>query len=111
MVYRFFIGGHMAITAPKTLCKQPTEFGRYSMDFVNLLGVGETISSVSGVSSAKIGGGSSDITISSITSSGTQVLFWIDGGTDGTRERIQATLTTSSTAVRVGDGILKISTK
>ena len=111
MIYRFFIGKFMALTAPETLCKQPTESGKFSMEFANRLAVGETISSVDGIVANKIGGGASDILIGQITSSGTQVLFWIDGGTDGTRERLSITLTTSASAIKVGDGILKISTK
>ena len=100
------------VTAPETLCKQPAEKRRFQMKFGNLLASGETISTITSVTSAKIGGGTSDLTISgsSIDSGSKDISFWIEAGTEG-RFRIEVLVVTSSTAILEGDGILKNSDK
>ena len=96
------------VTAPETLCKQPAEKRRFQMDFSNLLASGETISSLTSISHAKIGGGTSDLTISGSTLDGSgKVSFWIEAGTAG-RYRIEALVVTSSSAILEGDGILSV---
>jgi len=100
------------VTAPETLCKQPAEKRRFQMSFDNLLAADETISSITSIDHAKIGGGTSDLTISvSLIDSGSRtVSFWIEGGSVG-RFRIEVLVVTSSTAKLKGDGILKNSDK
>ena len=103
-------------TSKPTLTKQPAEKRKYAIDFVNLLtnAVGDVldgISSIKQITSEQIGGGATDLSITSSGISGTQVQFWIESGTQGNRYRIEAQVNTSGTAILAGDGILKVSTK
>ncbi len=99
------------VSAPETLCKQPSEKRRFQMDFSNLLASGETIVTLTSISHAKIGGGTSALVISGSTLDGSgKVSFWIADGTEG-RYRVEVLVVTSSTAILEGDGILKNSSK
>ena len=99
----------MAVTAPQILEKQPSETRTYSMLFNNLLATGETISSITSVTSELRGGGTSDLTISGETISGTAINFSIAGGTHGKVYRIEVKVVTSASETLEGDGILSVS--
>lgn len=102
-----------AITANETLCKQPYEKRQFSMDFDLLMDTDETINSSPGpqVDSEKINGDSSDLTISDVTISGHKVLFWIAGGTNNRRYRVEVQIITSGGQYLEGDGILVVKDK
>ena len=96
------------VTAPEVLIKQPSEVVTYSMDYKNLLAAGETISSVSGVTTDPSG---PTIGTPAADGTSTKVNFSITGGTDGTTYRIEATVVTTSSNTRICDGILKVKDK
>lgn len=74
-----------------TLIKDPDESQLYSVDFVNLLASGESLSTVSSVTSSP-----SDLTISGETISGTKVVFRAAAGSSGSIYDIIVTVTTSN---------------
>tara|TARA_R110001599_G_scaffold323971_1_gene535653 strand:- start:198 stop:524 length:327 start_codon:yes stop_codon:yes gene_type:complete len=103
----------MGIIAKERLCKQPAEARKYGVEFNNLLGSSETVTSITSINSEKIGGGSSDLTISTsgIESSPTSsknslVTFWLAGGTTGQTYKIETLIGTSDGATLEGDSIL-----
>lgn len=98
----------MSDIAPAVLCKTALEFKRFAMDFANNLAPDETISSVSGVTPLKVGGAATDLDVSAITTSGSQVLFWLDKGKPGTREKVEVVITTSGGSTLEGNGIITI---
>ena len=100
----------MANTAPQILSKQPSERIQFSMDFSSKMDSGETIDNIDFVRSETIGGGTSDLTISGTGVTGQTVTMWISGGSKN-RYRIETKISTSSTAILEGDGILKVSDK
>ena len=57
----------MALTADQRLCKQPAENRKFEMDFTNVLAAGESISSITSITSEKVGGYTSDLSITSET--------------------------------------------
>ncbi len=86
------------------------------MEFNNLLASSETVSSITSITSEKIDGTATDLTISNsgIESSPTSsknslVTFWVAGGTNGNNYRIETIVSTSDTATLEGDGILYVS--
>ena len=101
----------MGVTASEHLEKQPGETRTYTMDFSNLMASDETIDSINTVTSELRGGGTSDLTLVNSAISGQTVLTTISGGTDRCRYRIMITITTSTSQVLQGDGILKVSDK
>ena len=103
----------MGVIANERLCKQPAEQRKFSIEFNNLLATSETVTSISSVSSEKIDGTTSDLTIAttSIESSPTSnknsmITFWVSGGTTGNTYKIEAIVGTSDSATLEGDGIL-----
>lgn len=83
------------------------------MEFNNLLGTSETVSSITSVVSEKIDGSTTDLTITSsgvetstVSSKNSLVTFWVAGGTTGNTYKIEVLVATSSSAVLEGDGIL-----
>ena len=103
----------MGVIANERLCKQPAEQRKFSIEFNNLLGTSETVSSISTVSSEKIDGTTSDLTIATTAietsaSSGknSMTTFWVSGGTTGNTYKIEAVVVTSDSAILEGDGIL-----
>lgn len=103
----------MGIVAKERLCKQPAESRKYGVEFNSLLGSSETVTSITSISSEKIGGGTSDLTISTsgIESSPTSsknslVTLWIAGGTTGQTYKIETLIGTSDGATLEGDSIL-----
>ena len=103
----------MGILSNERLVKQPTETRKFGMEFNNLLGTSETVSSITSVVSEKIDGSTTDLTISSsgietstVSSKNSLVTFWVAGGTTGNTYKIEVLVATSSSAVLEGDGIL-----
>ena len=102
----------MALTANQRLCKQPTETRKFEMDFSSVLGTSENITSISSVSSEKVGGYTSDLTISSTglvsaTPTGT-VEMYIAAGTLGSTYRVEVLVNTDASQILEGDGILYV---
>jgi len=100
----------MALTANQRLCKQPTETRQFSMDFTNVLGTGESISSISSIDSEKTGGYTSDLSIatSGISSDSKQITMYIASGTLGSTYRIEVLVNTDASQILEGDGILYV---
>ena len=75
----------MSMTADQRLCKQPAENRKFEMDFTNVLGSSESISSITSVASEKVGGYTSDLSITSqaIESGSKKVSMFIASGTLG----------------------------
>jgi len=96
------------VTAPENLVKQPSEIRQFTMEFANLLSSGETISTISSISDEIRGGGVSDLTVYNEAVSGTTVVFWVSGGTDGQTYRIEIVITTSNSQTLEGDGLLSV---
>lgn len=99
------------VSAPQTLFKKETETRHFSMDFANLMATGETIEASSPapvVTSERLGGGSSDLTITSVAISGQTITFTIADGTNGNRYRVYVVITTSADQVLDGDGVLVV---
>ena len=103
----------MGVIANERLCKQPAEQRKFSIEFNNLLATSEIISSISSVSSEKIDGTTSDLTIattgietSASSSKNSMITFWVSGGTTGNTYKIEAIVGTSDSATLEGDGIL-----
>ena len=105
----------MGILSNQRLVKQPSETRKFGMEFNNLLDTSETVSSITSISSEKIDGSASDLTISSsgiesssVSSKSSLVTFWIAGGTTGNTYKLEVLVATSSSAVLEGDGILYV---
>lgn len=100
-------------TATQMLIKQPYEKRQYSIDFSNLMDADENISAspAPSMSSEKICGSTSDLTIDTVTIAEQTVRFWIDGGTNNTRYRIECRIETDAGAKLEGDGILIVRDK
>jgi len=96
-----------SVVAPQILTKQPWEKRYYSMDFENLMVSGETISTKV-VTSEVLGGGTTDLSITSDIISGQTVEMWIESGTHAKRYRVEVRVTTSLGQKLEGDGILKV---
>jgi hypothetical protein len=100
------------VTATQRLLKQPSEKRKFSMDFSSVLATSETISSITSVTSEKLDGTTSDLTIpaagESNTISGSSILMWVEGGTHGMSYRVEVKITTSAGQIVEGDGILRV---
>lgn len=102
------------VTATNTLYKQPFDKRQYSMDFSNLMSTGETIEESSPapvVSSEKMNGDATDLTIDTVAVSGQTVTFWVDAGTNHQRYRVEVQIETSGGQKLEGDGILVVTDK
>lgn len=95
------------VTAPETLYKKAVEVRSFTMDFSSVMSTGETISS-SSLSSERIDGSSSDLTLGTATDNAQDVVFTISGGINGRRYRVRVNVTTSASQVLEGDGVLVI---
>ncbi len=108
-----------SITAPETLCKEESEKRRFEMHFSNLLDTssGEILTGVPSVTSTRIGGGTSDLLITSATivsgvsTPDSAVRFWIEDGTNGRRYDVQCNAGTSGGQLLEGHGILSVTNK
>jgi len=91
------------ITAKQRLCKQPAEKRKFSMDFSQLLATSEILTS------EKIDGSASDLTITGTTINGNKVEMFIEDGTTGNTYRVEVTVNTNGSQILQGDGILYVS--
>ena len=105
----------MGILSNQRLVKQPSETRKFGMEFNNLLGTSETITTITSVASEKIDGSTSDLTITSsgiesstVSSKNSLVIFWVAGGTTGNTYKLEVLAVTSSSAILEGDGILYV---
>lgn len=99
----------MAIEAPQKLEKQEVERRYYSMDFSNLMVTGETISSITSITSEdRDGGNTSDLVIGSESINGQTVEMWISGGTKFHVYRVEVNITTNTGQILQGDGLMEI---
>ena len=105
----------MGILSNQRLVKQPSETRKFGMEFNNLLGTSETISTITSVVAEKIDGSTSDLTLSSsgiesstVSSKNSLVTFWVAGGTTGNTYKLEVLAVTSSSAILEGDGILYV---
>lgn len=105
----------MGILSNQRLVKQPSETRKFGMEFNNLLGTSETISTITSVVAEKIDGSASDLTLSSsgiesstVSSKNSLVTFWVAGGTTGNTYKLEVLAVTSSSAILEGDGILYV---
>ena len=105
----------MGILSNQRLVKQPSETRKFGMEFNNLLGTSETISTITSVIAEKIDGSTSDLTLSSsgiesstVSSKNSLVTFWVAGGTTGNTYKLEVLAVTSSSAILEGDGILYV---
>lgn len=101
-------------TADETAEKQPSERRQFTMDFAAKMSTLETIVASSPapvITSEKICGSATDLTIETPTISGQTLIMWISGGATGERYRIEAVITTSTGAILEGDGIMSIGDK
>ena len=100
----------MAVTADQRLCKQPLEKRLFTMDFTNVLGTGEGISVISGITSEKMGGYATDLSItgSGISSDTKKINMYIASGTQGTTYKVEVLVNTDASQTLEGDGILYI---
>lgn len=78
------------------------------MDFGSWMQEGETIATINDVTSSECAG-SSSITFSNEVISGTNVNFFVEGGTSGERYTITVNITTSAGEILIGDGQLVVS--
>jgi hypothetical protein len=100
----------MAVTANQRLCKQPTEKRKFTMDFTNILGTGESITQITSVSSEKEGGYLTDLSITTtgIVTGSKKCDMFIESGTLGNTYRVEVLVTTDASQILEGDGILFI---
>ena len=92
----------MGVIANERLCKQPSEERKFSIEFNNLLATAETVTSISSISSEKIDGTVTDLTIattgietSSVSSKNSVITFWVSGGATGNTYKIEAIVGTA----------------
>lgn len=78
------------------------------MDFGSWMQSGETISTINSVTTEECSGASS-LTFSNQVISGTNVNFFVEGGTAGYRYTVVVNITTSSGEILIGDGQLVVS--
>jgi|TARA_R110000824_G_scaffold130213_6_gene291989 hypothetical protein len=102
----------MALTANQRLCKQPAETLKFQMDFASVLGSSENITSITSISSEKVGGYTSDLVFASTglvsaTPTGT-VEMYISEGTLGSTYRVEILVNTDAAQIIEGDGILYV---
>ncbi len=97
-------------TAPQLITKQPGEKRKVSMDFSNWVNTGTTLSGPT-IASELVGGGASDLAISSIVISGKKVVCFIDAGTNAKNYEVKFTVTTSDGETLQGTGMLRVINK
>ena len=102
----------MGLTANQRLCKQPRETRKFERDFGSVLGGSENITSITSVTSEKVGGYASDLGIASTglvsaTPTGT-VEMYISSGTVGSSYRVEVLVNTDASQILEGDGILYV---
>lgn len=91
----------------QTLIKKTSEKTYFGMNFSARMDDDELINSFT-ISSEKIDGNVSDLIIEDEIIDGQNVHFWISGGSNNTRYRIEVIATTSTTQIIEGEGILHV---
>ena len=100
----------MSMTADQRLCKQPAENRKFEMDFTNVLGASEAITSITSIESEKVGGYASDLSITNqaIESGSKKVSMFIADGTLGNTYRVEVLVATDASQTIEGDGVLYV---
>ena len=100
----------MSMTADQRLCKQPAENRKFEMDFTNVLGSSEAITSITSIESEKVGGYASDLSITNqaIESGSKKVSMFIASGTLGNTYRVEVLVATDASQTLEGDGVLYV---
>ena len=100
----------MSMTADQRLCKQPAENRKFEMDFTNVLGSSEAITSITSIESEKVGGYASDLSITNqaIESGSKKVSMFIADGTLGNTYRVEVLVATDASQTIEGDGVLYV---
>ena len=100
----------MSMTADQRLCKQPAENRKFEMDFTNVLGASEAITSITSIESEKVGGYTSDLTITNqaIETGDKKVSMFIADGTLGNTYRVEVLVATDASQTLEGDGVLYV---
>ena len=100
----------MSMTADQRLCKQPAENRKFEMDFTNVLGASEAITSITSIESEKVGGYASDLSITNqaIESGSKKVSMFIADGTLGNTYRLEVLVATDASQTLEGDGVLYV---
>ena len=100
----------MSMTADQRLCKQPAENRKFEMDFTNVLGASEAITSITSIESEKVGGYASDLTITNqaIETGDKKVSMFIADGTLGNTYRVEVLVATDASQTIEGDGVLYV---
>ena len=100
----------MSMTADQRLCKQPAENRKFEMDFTNVLGASEAITSITSIESEKVGGYASDLTITNqaIETGDKKVSMFIASGTLGNTYRVEVLVATDASQTLEGDGVLYV---
>jgi len=98
------------MTADQRLCKQPAENRKFEMDFTNVLGASEAITSITSIESEKVGGYASDLTITNqaIETGDKKVSMFIADGTLGNTYRVEVLVATDASQTLEGDGVLYV---
>ena len=98
------------MTADQRLCKQPAENRKFEMDFTNVLGSSEAITSITSIESEKVGGYASDLSITNqaIESGSKKVSMFIADGTLGNTYRVEVLVATDASQTLEGDGVLYV---
>tara|TARA_R100001086_G_scaffold225201_1_gene143388 strand:- start:85 stop:396 length:312 start_codon:yes stop_codon:yes gene_type:complete len=100
----------MSMTADQRLCKQPAENRKFEMDFTNVLGSSEAITSITSIESEKVGGYASDLSITNqaIETGAKKVSMFIASGTLGNTYRVEVLVATDASQTLEGDGVLYV---
>ena len=100
----------MSMTADQRLCKQPAENRKFEMDFTNVLGSSEAITSITSIESEKVGGYASDLSITNqaIETGDKKVSMFIASGTLGNTYRVEVLVATDASQTLEGDGVLYV---
>ena len=100
----------MSMTADQRLCKQPAENRKFEMDFTNVLGASEAITSITSIESEKVGGYASDLSITNqaIETGDKKVSMFIASGTLGNTYRVEILVATDASQPIEGDGVLYV---
>ena len=100
----------MSMTADQRLCKQPAENRKFEMDFTNVLGASEAITSITSIESEKVGGYASDLSITNqaIETGDKKVSMFIADGTLGNTYRVEVLVATDASQTIEGDGVLYV---
>ena len=100
----------MSMTEDQRLCKQPAENRKFEMDFTNVLGSSEAITSITSIESEKVGGYASDLSITNqaIETGAKKVSMFIASGTLGNTYRVEVLVATDASQTLEGDGVLYV---